>query len=267
MKKFLSFLSIILSIVTALAGLWPIGLYIYQAFESIGEADKSLLFWGMPILFIGLSILAAGIVFSVISIKSLRSNTAYRWAMIMLVAWVIVVPLLVMGSLRSDELGRQRSAEIKAQDTSLASANKISNVAILSNDSTGFNLCLTTSGGFEGDYKLTIAVSSDPITLLEITEDRQLGANAVTTDTRIDYNDLFARCGRDLQNSTAHVCINNTLADTVLKIKTELIPIRAADTSIPNNKLITATSSQQIQIILETENRNNEIIVRKFTQW
>ena len=44
----------LLALVTGLIGLFGVGVYLFTVIDSIGEADRSLLFWYLPFLFAGL---------------------------------------------------------------------------------------------------------------------------------------------------------------------------------------------------------------------
>jgi ABC-type multidrug transport system fused ATPase/permease subunit len=63
MKKWIHLFALVLGAVLSLAGLWFVGIYVSDAiFKRLGEPDQSLVFWYLPILFIGIAGIVSGVV-------------------------------------------------------------------------------------------------------------------------------------------------------------------------------------------------------------
>ena len=58
-----------------LFGLWAIGAYVWGVLAILDEPDKSWIFWGLAILFIGIIAAALGAVLLVFGWKALRKTT------------------------------------------------------------------------------------------------------------------------------------------------------------------------------------------------
>lgn len=57
----LSVTAIVLGTLVAVAGLWFVGAYVFGAIvDRLGEPDQSLLFWYLPLLFIGIALSGLG---------------------------------------------------------------------------------------------------------------------------------------------------------------------------------------------------------------
>lgn len=68
-RKIVSVASIVSGVLALLIGLWFVGAYVFGAvIDRIGEPDQSLLFWYLPLLFVGIALAflgVCGIVFGV----------------------------------------------------------------------------------------------------------------------------------------------------------------------------------------------------------
>ena len=71
--KILFILMISVSLILALVGLGFIAMYAWEGVISrIGDPDQSLLFWYLPILFIGIFSLVGGVAMFLVCLKKLR---------------------------------------------------------------------------------------------------------------------------------------------------------------------------------------------------
>ncbi len=74
-KKLFSYTILFAGSLSVILGLAFVSMYVYGAIIARwGEADQSLLFWHLPILFIGIFSTAAGLGFSFWGIGGLRSG-------------------------------------------------------------------------------------------------------------------------------------------------------------------------------------------------
>lgn len=75
LKKLFSYSILIAGSLSVIMGLAFAAMYVYGAIIARwGEADQSLLFWHLPILFIGIFSIAVGLVLSFWGINRLRSD-------------------------------------------------------------------------------------------------------------------------------------------------------------------------------------------------
>ena len=102
MKTRIAYLFVFLGgLITVLGGVF-IGMYIWEAIISrMGEPDQSLIFWYLPILFIGITLLGMAVYFILIGFRSLKGKESdYRLAknsliiltgcfFILLVIWIL----------------------------------------------------------------------------------------------------------------------------------------------------------------------------------
>ncbi len=73
-SKTLKIISIIIGIVFFLTGSFLIYNYIYEVSTIIAQSDQSVIFWHLPVLFIGMALLVTGIYFNSIAFSSLKGN-------------------------------------------------------------------------------------------------------------------------------------------------------------------------------------------------
>lgn len=72
-KKTWAYISLIIGITIGIAGIGLIAAYIQEAFISrIGQPDQSLLFWYLPILFIGFISSVAGLSAIILGLNQLK---------------------------------------------------------------------------------------------------------------------------------------------------------------------------------------------------
>jgi len=102
-QKLISIFSILSGIILALTGTWGIGVYFYSGIAVLEQPDKSIIFWYLPILFIGITLLGLAVYFIIIGRRSLKGKESdYRLAknsLIMLSICFFI--LLVIGIVKS----------------------------------------------------------------------------------------------------------------------------------------------------------------------
>ena len=74
-RKILAYLSLVLGSLCTFIGVAFSAMYVYGAIiDRWGEADQSLLFWHLPLLFIGILCMAIGLFMSFWGIHRIRSG-------------------------------------------------------------------------------------------------------------------------------------------------------------------------------------------------
>ena len=80
-QKLISIFSIISGIILALMGMFGIGGYLFSGIAVLDQPDKSIIFWYLPILFIGITLLSLAVFFIIIGLRSLKGKESdYRLA-------------------------------------------------------------------------------------------------------------------------------------------------------------------------------------------
>ena len=102
-QKLISIFSILSGIIFALMGMLGIGVYLSSGIAVLDEPDKSIIFWYLPILFIGITILGGAVYFVIIGIRSLKGKESdYRLAKnSIIILTVCFFILLVIGIVKS----------------------------------------------------------------------------------------------------------------------------------------------------------------------
>jgi len=102
-QKLISTFSILSGIILALMGMLGIGVYLFSGIAVLDQPDKSIIFWYLPILFIGITLLVIAVYFIIIGFKSFRgSESEYRLAKnSLMVLTVIICILLAIGTVKS----------------------------------------------------------------------------------------------------------------------------------------------------------------------
>ena len=80
-QKLISIFSILSGIIFALMGMLGIGVYLFSGIAVLDQPDKSVFFWYLPILFIGITTLGLAVYFVIIGNRSLKGKESdYRLA-------------------------------------------------------------------------------------------------------------------------------------------------------------------------------------------
>lgn len=85
-------------------GLFLVGLYAVEAWRAIGQPDSSMLFWMLPILFLGSMISALGGLLGWVGWRARRGDRRFqalaaKALKTLAVILAIVIPILIVGSL------------------------------------------------------------------------------------------------------------------------------------------------------------------------
>lgn len=85
-------------------GLFLVGIYAVEAWRAIGQPDSSMLFWMLPILFLGSMISVLGALLGWVGWRARRGDRQFqalaaKAVKTLAVILAIVVPLLIVGSL------------------------------------------------------------------------------------------------------------------------------------------------------------------------
>lgn len=97
-------LAIVAGLVITGVGLFLVGIYAVEAWQAIGQPDSSMLFWMLPILFLGSMISALGALLGWVGWRARRGDRQFqalaaKGVKTLAVILAIVVPILIVGSL------------------------------------------------------------------------------------------------------------------------------------------------------------------------
>ena len=73
LQKTIAWALMLLGGMVALFGAWAIGAYVWGVIDVLDEADQSWMFWGLAILFIGITAFGAGVGLFVLGRQKLRT--------------------------------------------------------------------------------------------------------------------------------------------------------------------------------------------------
>ena len=72
-RRLWSIVGLVVGAILVLAGLFLVGAYVFSAvIDRLGEPDQSLLFWALPVLFMGIMAAGAGALFVILGYLGLR---------------------------------------------------------------------------------------------------------------------------------------------------------------------------------------------------
>lgn len=100
-----------------LAGLTGIAFYVSYAMVSTGEADRSGLFWYLPILYLGLGGVVAGVMLRVVGVYARRGSAVCARIGRGVVVVVPVIALLLVGLAYVSERSAQREREARMAES------------------------------------------------------------------------------------------------------------------------------------------------------
>lgn len=254
-QKLISTISIILGILYIVVGVYFIISYIRGGME-----DAALAYWYIPILALGIVLTIFGIFFTIIAIKSYKSDLAYKRTKIILIIAVILIVVNFLLSFLSQ--GTLNKAIVERQNTVdyIGQINKIDRLDIAKNNSSGFDLSILTKGEIAGKYNLQLIISDSQATFLKMTESINLNVGSQDIIKNISYNNLFRKCFTELDRSRVYVCTENTSSDSTMIIEVKLTPIQD---DIDNN-IVGLVSIEKIKVKLETFTKNNKVNVNNF---
>ncbi len=254
-KKLISIAAIILGSLYTITGVFSIVAYIKGSLE-----DLSLAYWQLLLLALGVVLIIFGIFFTITAIRSYKSDSAYRRVKALLrVALSLIVIVLVLSFL--SQIRFNKDMEVMENTTEyIEKINKIDKIDIAKNNSDGFDLLISTTGGVAGKYELRIAIADRQQTFITLTEAINLNTDVKNITKNISYNGLFKKCFTEFNRSSVYVCTENTGAVSTMTIEAKLAPIQ----NNINNNISGLTSTEQIKIKLDTFTKNNQVNVNSF---
>jgi hypothetical protein len=200
-------LTIVAGAVMAVSGLLLIGFYLHSVVVSLGQPDRSAIFWFLPIAMIGVALVAGGGALVALGVRARGGNGGTRVrarnGLAIAVFVAVVVPAVLHFQERSaDEQRRamdaaetllaQRQAGMRQVET-LDLAGHYGGEAIAASE--GFVLQARISGGLDGVYRWELELDDSlGRTLLTRIDTRSLEGAATILRQPIAWSELFAPC-------------------------------------------------------------------------
>lgn len=253
-------------------GLAAIAAYVAEFMGSGDAADRSGLFWYLPILQIGgLCVIAAGLLFWA-ALGAYRGHPASLLLCRIAVVVLPVLALLLTGALWLDEeQARERRAESQQRqallETLIADRQRIERFSVSAQDD-GLRWRATTSGGRPGTYKLRLRVEGGPATLYRHEVRVELGQGGRPIRRELPYTALFAKCfdGRDVEG--LYVCVANAgTSNTRLRLLASLHPERLdnqADVDLAGHREAFASRAER-EAVIDTYTESGRVEVQRIT--
>lgn len=247
-----SFLTIAIGGMILFAGLAGVVFYVSSAVGSAGEADRSGLFWFLPILFLGLGGMATGVMLLVLGVGAARGSAVCvrisRGALIVIPLIALVLVGLFHMSERSSQREREaRLAQSAERERIVAGMQQIHRLDIHEQSDDAIALNVATTGGLAGSYELRLKVETSRGVLYRQISHVRLESSMTSIRRSIPYRELFARCFDDTGSGEFFVCVEGAgTANTRFRLEAVLLLLRTAGNTrvdIQDNPEVFSTSS------------------------
>jgi hypothetical protein len=257
--KLIPILTILAGFLLVIFGLILIGFYIYSAIQSLDQADQSLLFWYIPLIFIGILLNVSGAFFIAVGMKARQNPALQKLSRNLLFvlggSLILVLAFIWTGERRAD----QTREEIKQQQQIRSDLHKIDHVQVNNLTVDGFTLNIESTGTVHGDYKIEIIFSDIRDRLYHFNEAITLKSDESDTEFEFSIDDIFRDC--TIGSNQSYFCVDNAgTTNSELKISTRLIPFHVEGLDLPITGVETSWTTS---LYLDTFTRNGIVEVEK----
>ncbi len=260
-KTILSLSAIVAGVLIILTGLSAIILYLATVIDSLQQPDKSLIYWYLPFLLIGISLLPVGAWFSVIGYKSFEDEYFFMLTRNSLLVLIITGGLFLgwwfVSENRADDHRQQR----EASQAEIDDLQQIKRVDITSADETGIDLSVSAVGKHSGIYRLNLKVHNTRNLFMEQVSDHTLQNTDNLIPATIHFDDVFRICREGRPTPDNYFCVNNTgTSNSKITISASLSPVdHPALDKITRAQNIESEASSELY--LDTTTRNGVVTV------
>ena len=268
-RKFIAISSVTVGVLLVLLGITSIGFYIYSVIDVLNKADKSIIFWYLVFVLIGITLVPAGIYFIWIGYKSSKEENytgLAKYSLGGLGAIILVVILSVtFREWSADKTRAERIKQEEVQKSLAAGMHHIERIEIDEFDQTGFSFSVHISEGEEGIYQLKTSIDDGQAVFLEEAEDIELDRSKTKATRYVSFEQLFQKCFDEFHESNIYVCIENTGAKSFFTLESQLILIKDKQqkiTHIKNN--VSMTSVGKTEFAMDTFTENMKVKVNDF---
>jgi len=263
-NRFIPILSVIAGVLLIICGISLIGFYIYTVVISLGQADSSLIFWYIPIVFLGLMLSAAGVFFIAIGFKARTKPTLHKLSknslIVLLFTLLTTVVFFWIGEYRAD----QERNELQMQHRILSELMEIENVEFRNLTTDAFTLSIYTAGEQTGEYEMIVNIYDSQDELYQISKLHLLNNSEEQIITGFTFNDIFEVCRDNNSINRSYFCVDNAgTSNAKLSITITLKP-----RSMNNVELQPADveTSWTTSLILDTMTQNGLVNVESIKE-
>lgn len=263
-NRFIPVLTIIAGVLLVTGGLLLVGFYIYTVVQSLGQADSSLIFWYIPIVFLGLMLSAAGVFFIAIGYKARTKPALHKLSknslIVLLLVFILTVTFVWIGEFRAD----QTRKELQEQHRVLSKLMEIEKIEFLNISTEEFTLRTSITGEQTGEYEMTVNIFDSQDALYQTSELHKLNNLENEIITELSFDQIFEACRNDNSTNRSYFCVDNTgTSNTKLNIK-----ITLTARSLNNVELQPADveTSWTTSLILDTMTRNGFVNVESIKE-
>lgn len=258
-SRFIPTMSIFSGILIILGGLSLIGFYIYAAFQSLDQSDKSLIFWYLPFVFFGLLLNAAGAYFIAIGKKARTEPDFFRLSRnsLIILGGVIILTLayILIGENRAD----QTRNELQLQHQIRSDLHTIDEVRFENLTTNGFTLYISASGNLVGEYQIGINIFDSRDQLYQYADSFLLTTNESETEIGFLFDEIFHTCKNSNQPNLSYFCVDNAGTNNLeLNISITLKPYKIEGIELPAGGV---ESSWSTSLLLDTFTRSGIVEV------
>lgn len=268
------FLTIAIGGLILFAGLAGIGFYVSHAVESTRGGDRSGLVWYLPVLFLGLGGMGAGVLLLVAGIGAGRGSALcarlcrYALVSILLIA-LVLAGLSYLNERSADREREARMAQNAERERILSGMQQIRRLDIQEESDDAIAVNIVTSGGLAGSYELGLKVKTTRGTLYRQASRIRLESSGTRIGRSIAYRDLFARCFDDADSGKFFVCAKGAgTANTRFRLEAELALLRTTGDSGVDTQAhpgVFSTSSSA-SFFVDTFTRDDQVEIEDFRQ-
>ena len=263
-KQIIPALSVITGILLVLGGVTLLISYINKAVESFGQADSSLVFWHIPILFLGLMLSVAGAFFITISFKARTEPALYRLSgnslLVLPFVLILAATLVWIGEFRAD----QARANHQEQQRILSEIMDIQKVEIRNLTTQSFTLYLLTEGEQTGEYEMTVKVFDSQDELYEISELHLMNSPGYEITTEHTFDNIFEACADSNSKNLSYFCVDNAGTNSAeLKISVTLKPRSLEKIELLPDDVETSWTTS---LVLDTKTQNGLVNIETIKQ-
>lgn len=224
-RKIVPVLAIAAGALLIMIGLGLAFAYVKSAIEVWNSPDQSVLFWYLPLLFLGLISAAVGIYFLLIGIKSFHHPRYHKLASTSLfILLALIAALSILLIIQEFWAGQQRADIVEHQEL-LAGLQKIQQISVTDADTDGVLIQLYTNGNHTGRYRLRIKVENQRSDFMDFHKDIRLDSTENHLTEYIPFDTLFDICKDEPVNTRIYVCVENAgTSNSEFKIRAQLQP-------------------------------------------
>lgn len=267
--KFIAISSIIAGVLLFLVGITSIGFYIYSVIDVLNKADRSIIFWHLIFVSMGITLVVLGIYFIWLGYTSSKKKNYVGLAKFSLggIGAIIVVFALsgIFSEWSADKTRSERIKQEEVQKSLAAEMHLIERIEIDEFDQTGFSFSVHISEGLKGSYQLKTSIDNRQTTFLEETEEVNLESTKTRFVRYVSFEQLFQKCFDEFLGSNIYVCIENAGTKSFFTLASQLTLIKDEQQIITNLKNnVSLTSVGKTKFSMDTFTKNGDVKVNNF---